>query len=161
MSVSFPGLTKPFISAFTTKVVNDKKLHVSGDLTINEKAKLLVFEYNAEGKNGKVKRAADYFLKTDLDLKAFNLKGKTLLHSKYEGEYKGNGAEISHEVEYPSRTSPDKLEKLTLKSDFGFEHGAIEKLSMTHKFRSSQYPKLNFKYDQKVSIKKLLLCYLF
>ena len=150
VSVSFPGLTKPLVSAFTAKVVNDKKFHVSGDLTVNENTRLVVYEYNAEGKHNKVKRAADYLLKTDLDLKVFSLKGKTLLHSKYEADYKGNGAEISHEVQYPSRESPDKLEKLAMKSDFSLEHGPIEKISMAYKFRSTQYPKLNFKYDQKV-----------
>ena len=150
VSVSFPGLAKPFVSAFTAKVISDKKFHASGDLTINEKIRLLVYEYNAEGKYNKVKRSTDFVLKTDLDVKVFNLKGKTLLHSKYDADYKGNGAEISHELQYPSRASPDKLEKLTLKSDFAVEKGAIEKLSMAHKFRSSQYPKLNFKYDQKV-----------
>lgn len=150
VSVSFPGLAKPFVGAFTAKVINDKKFHASGDLTINEQTRLVVYEYNAEEKSNKVKRAADYSIKNDLDLKVFSLKSKTLLHYKYDGEYKGNGAEISHELQYPNKASPDKLEKLSLKSDFGYEHGSIEKLSTAHKFRSSQYPKLNFKYDQKV-----------
>lgn len=150
VSVSFPGLTKPFVSAFTAKVVNDKKFHVSGDLTINEKTRLLEYEYNVE-KNNKAKR--DYHgsaVKTDMDLKLFNLKGKTLFHHKYEGSYRRNGAETSHEVEYPSRTSPDKMEKLTLKHDFSLEGDDVQKMSVMSKFRSSQYPKLNFKVDHKV-----------
>ena len=150
VSVSFPGLNKPFTSAFTAKIVNDKKLHVSGDLIINEKTRLVAYEYNAEGKYARVKRAAnDYALKTDLDLKVFNLKGNTLLHSKYDADYKSSSAKMKQLIEYACPKSPDKLEKIDYETSVEWEHGPIEKLAMVNEFKSTEFPNLNFKYDQK------------
>jgi len=149
VTVSFPGLTKPFVSAFTTKVINDKKLQVSGELTVNENTRLVVYEYSAEGQYSRMKRATnDYSLKTDLDLKVFNMKGKTLLHSKYDADYKSTSARMAHLIEY-NCPKTDKLEKIEYKSNVEWEHGSVEKLSMVNEFKSSHYPKLNFKYDQK------------
>jgi len=149
VSVSFPGLEKPFITQFTTKIVDDKKLHLSGDLTVNENIRLMTYEYNAEGKYSRIIRSPkDYALKSDLDVKIYNLKGKNLLHSKYEGNYGSSSAKLKQEINYALSRAADKMEKITYESKVEWEQGSIQKLSMVNEFKSSHYPKLNFKYDQ-------------
>lgn len=149
VNVSFPGLNKPFAIAFNTKMERDKKAHVTGDLTINENTRLVEFEYYAE-KNSRLKRSpSDYSYKFDGDLKIFNLKGKTLTHSKYDLDLKASGAKVKHLIEYANPKSIDKLESVVLESKYDWQHGSIEKFNMAHDFKSTQYPKANFKYDQK------------
>lgn len=151
VKVSFPGLQKPFESSLAIKMINDKKFHVSAELTIDKNTRLVTYEYNAEGKYSRAKRATDNSLKTDSDLKIFNTKGNTLLHSKYDADYKSNEAKITHLIEYPtSRKNIEKLEKLNVESKFSFEKGTVDKLNFATEVKSTQFPKLlNLKYDHK------------
>lgn len=151
VKVSFPGLQKPFSTSLTTKMINDKKFHVSAELAINEKTRLVTYEYNAENKHSRAKRAADYSFKSDSDLKVFNTKGNTLLHWKLDSESTMTTAKATHVIEYPeSRKNLEKLEKLTLDTKFDFERGNVDKCNLAIEVKSTQAPKLlNFKYDHK------------
>jgi len=150
MSVSFPGLQKPFVSAFTTKIVNDNNLHLSGDLTVNDNTRLADYEYNLEGKG---KSPREYSWKSDTDVKIYNLKGKNLLHTKYAGEYETSKAKMMTVIEYATSRTAEKIEKISYDSKVEWEHGPVKKMNVINEMKSSQYPKLNFKYDQKMVYK--------